>query len=184
MRAQGRPEALIGDIRTAVHAENADLAVSDVTTLAQEVDHSLREEKLLARLAGTFGVLALLLAAIGLYGVISYSVARRTNEIGIRMALGALPASILREVLGESLVVVVFGIGGRFASSAGLRPTHFKPALWSEGGRSSSGRRRCNGIDIGRRHRRFTTRTPRRVARSSHGAAGRVSGSRVAVRLG
>ncbi|MGA8599662.1 MAG: ABC transporter permease [Bryobacteraceae bacterium] len=110
VRAQGRPEALIGEIRGAVSAENPNLAISHVTTLAESVDHSLGEEKLLAKLAGFFGLLALLLASIGLYGMIAYSVARRTNEIGIRMALGARPANILRAVLRESLGVVLFGL--------------------------------------------------------------------------
>ncbi|HEX4807401.1 MAG TPA: ABC transporter permease [Bryobacteraceae bacterium] len=110
VRAQGRPNALIGEIRAAIHAENPNLAISDVMTLAEEVDRSLTEEKLLAKLAGFFGVLALLLSSLGLYGVIAYSVARRTSEIGIRMALGARPASILREVLSESLALVVLGL--------------------------------------------------------------------------
>jgi len=110
VRAQGRPEALIGEIRAAIHAENPDLAISEAMTLAEEVDRSLAEEKLLAKLAGFFGVLALLLASVGLYGVIAYSVARRTNEIGIRMALGALPGNILGEVLSESLLMVALGL--------------------------------------------------------------------------
>jgi putative ABC transport system permease protein len=74
------------------------------------VDRSLGREKLLAKLAGFFGALALLLASIGLYGIIAYSVARRRNEIGIRMALGARPGSVLRMMLGESLVVVALGL--------------------------------------------------------------------------
>jgi putative ABC transport system permease protein len=74
------------------------------------VDRSLGREKLLAKLAGFVGALALLLASIGLYGIIAYSVARRRNEIGIRMALGARPGSVLRMMLGESLVVVALGL--------------------------------------------------------------------------
>jgi putative ABC transport system permease protein len=74
------------------------------------VDRSLGREKLLAKLAGFFGALALLLASIGLYGIIAYSVARRRNEIGIRMALGARPGSVPRMMLGESLVVVALGL--------------------------------------------------------------------------
>ena len=74
------------------------------------MDRSLGREKLLAKLAGFFGALALLLASIGLYGIIAYSVARRRNEIGIRMALGARPGSVLRMMLGESLVVVALGL--------------------------------------------------------------------------
>ena len=110
VRAQGKPEALIANIRATIRAENPDLVVSETVTLAQEVDRSLAQEKLLADLAGFFGILALLLASVGLYGVIAYSVARRTNEIGIRMALGALPSGILGEVLRESLLVVALGL--------------------------------------------------------------------------
>jgi len=97
-------------IRAALRGEDPNLAISEVTTLGEIVDRSLGREKLLAKLAGFFGALALLLASIGLYGVIAYSVARRRNEIGIRMALGARPGSVLRMVLGESLVVVALGL--------------------------------------------------------------------------
>ncbi len=110
VRAQGSPKALIGEVRAAIRAEGADLGISETMTLAEEVDRSLAEEKLLAKLAGFFGVLALLLAAIGLYGVMAYSVARRTNEIGIRMALGARPRAIVNGVLSESLVLVACGL--------------------------------------------------------------------------
>jgi predicted permease len=110
VRAQGDPKALIGELRTAIRAEDANLGISQVMTLAEAVDRSLGEETLLAKLAGFFGVLALLLASIGLYGVIAYSVARRTNEIGIRMALGARPGAIVSGVLAESLVLVGVGV--------------------------------------------------------------------------
>jgi predicted lysophospholipase L1 biosynthesis ABC-type transport system permease subunit len=110
VRARGAPRALAGEIRAAIHAENPNFAIGDVMTLGEAVDSSLGEQKLLAKLAGFFGVLALLLASIGLYGVVAYSVARRTNEIGIRMALGARPTSILGGVLRESLVVAGLGL--------------------------------------------------------------------------
>jgi ABC-type antimicrobial peptide transport system permease subunit len=110
VRVTGKPEALMRQIRAALRNEDPNLAISEVTTLGEVVDRSLGREKLLAKLAGFFGALALLLASIGLYGVIAYSVARRRNEIGIRMALGAGPGSVLRMVLGESLVVVALGL--------------------------------------------------------------------------
>jgi predicted permease len=110
VRAQGRPTALIGEIRAAIRAENPNLAVGGAVTLAEVVDRSLAEEKLLADLAGFFGVLALLLSSMGLYGVISYSVSSRTHEIGIRMALGALPKRVLGQVLRESLVLAALGL--------------------------------------------------------------------------
>ncbi len=117
VRAQGRPEALIGDIRAAIHAEDSNLAIALVVTLREQVDGSLGEEMVLAKLAGFFGLVALLLASIGLYGVIAYSVARRTNEIGIRMALGAQPADLMRAVMGESLVLVLIGFAAGFPAA-------------------------------------------------------------------
>ena len=79
-------------------------------TLALQVDESLARERLLATLSGFFGALALLLAMIGLYGVMSYNVARRRNEIGIRMALGAEQARVLRMVLREVAILIAVGL--------------------------------------------------------------------------
>jgi predicted permease len=110
VRVMGKPDALMSQIRATLRSEDPNLAISEVTTLGEVVDRSLGREKLLAKLAGFFGALALLLASVGLYGVIAYSVARRRNEIGIRMALGAAPGSVLRMVLAESLVVVAMGL--------------------------------------------------------------------------
>jgi macrolide transport system ATP-binding/permease protein len=126
VRMRGESKAMIPAIRAAIHDENANVSVSMVAPLATRVGESLSREKLLARLATFFGALALLLASIGLYGVLAYSVSRRTNEIGIRMALGARPDTILRMVVGESLIVVAIGLAvgvpaalgcGRFVAS-------------------------------------------------------------------
>jgi predicted permease len=110
VRVAGNPEALMSQIRAAIRSVDPNLAVWDVLTLSEAVDRSLGQEKLLAKLASFFGALALLLASIGLYGVMAYSVARRTNEIGIRMALGAQPSAVLGMVLRESVVVVGLGL--------------------------------------------------------------------------
>jgi ABC-type antimicrobial peptide transport system permease subunit len=84
--------------------------IRGIVPLAEQVDQSLAAEQLLLRLCVVFGGLALLLACVGLYGVIAYSVAQRTTEIGLRVALGATPASIMRGVLRDTLVLVVVGI--------------------------------------------------------------------------
>ena len=93
-----------------IRAIDKNLVISGIKTIPQLVDQALILEKLLAKLASFFGVLALLLAAIGLYGVMAYAVARRTKEIGIRMALGAQPGRIRWMVMRETLWLVLIGV--------------------------------------------------------------------------
>jgi ABC-type antimicrobial peptide transport system permease subunit len=76
----------------------------------EQIEGRLVQEKLFAQAYAIFGVLALVIAAVGLFGLMSYSVARRTNEIGIRMALGAQPQEVRRMVLGESMTLVIVGV--------------------------------------------------------------------------
>ena len=80
-----------------------------VTTIHDQVSNLISHDELISTLTSLFSLLALLLAAIGLYGVMSYNVARRTNEIGIRLALGAQSANVLRMIMGESLVLLASG---------------------------------------------------------------------------
>lgn len=110
VRVAGRPEPVIAALRTALAQADRNLPVRSVTTVGELVERGLNREKLVARLASSFGILALLLAAIGLYGVISYSVARRTNEMGVRLALGASPQGVSWLVLRDSLSLVVLGL--------------------------------------------------------------------------
>ena len=92
------------------------------TTLSEQVSQSLSRDRLLATLAAFFGGLALLLALIGLYGTTAYGVARRRNEIGIRIALGAARDRVLRMMIGEVSIVVLAGIGiGMVAALAATR---------------------------------------------------------------
>jgi len=84
------------------------------------MDNALIQERMIAKLSGFFGALALLLASIGLYGVMSYAVVRRTNEIGIRMALGARAADVLRQVLRETALLVAAGLILGAAAALGL----------------------------------------------------------------
>jgi len=110
VRFSGAPEPQIPQVREAIGQVNRNLPIDDVVTLSEHVGRSLVQQKLIARLASFFGLLALLLACVGLYGVMSYAVARRTNEIGIRMALGAQRASVLWLVLREALTLVLVGL--------------------------------------------------------------------------
>jgi ABC-type antimicrobial peptide transport system permease subunit len=102
--------AVAGPIRDALSGVTKDIMVRGIVPLAEQVDQSLAAEQLLLRLCVLFGGLALLLACVGVYGVIAYSVAQRTTEIGVRVALGATPASVMRGVLRDTLVLVVAGI--------------------------------------------------------------------------
>ena len=89
---------------------DANVPVYNLRTLEHQIDQSLLNNRLIATLSTAFGVLATLLAVIGLYGVMAYTVARRTREIGVRMALGALPASVIWLVMREVLMLVGSGI--------------------------------------------------------------------------
>ena len=109
LRANGPAASLIPSVKAAVDEVNHDITLQ-FRTLALQVDESLGRERLLATLSGFFGALALGLAVIGLYGVMSYNVARRRNEIGIRMALGAEQPRVLRMVLGEVVILLVAGL--------------------------------------------------------------------------
>jgi len=110
VRAVSNPSSLISAIRHEIHTIDNRLPVFDVKTLEQQVDGSMVQERLIATLSGVFGVLALLLASIGLYGIMSYAVVSRTIEIGIRIAIGASQQSVLWMVLRETLILVLAGI--------------------------------------------------------------------------
>jgi putative ABC transport system permease protein len=107
--AAGAPSALIRGVKEAIAQVNPGVSLQ-FTTLSSKLDESISRERLLAALSGLFGAIALLLATIGLYGVMSYSVARRRNEIGIRMALGAAQGRVLRMVLRETALMIGIGI--------------------------------------------------------------------------
>jgi len=104
-------EALLPALRNAVRQVDANLPMLDVRTQDEQIAANLRQERIFATLTSGFGVLALVLACVGVYGVMAYSVARRTNEIGIRLELGARPKQVLALVLREAAWLGVIGIG-------------------------------------------------------------------------
>jgi predicted permease len=110
LRTAGTPATAMGAVRDAVRQIDPNLPLTDVSTQIEQVERRFMQEKLFAQAYTLFGGLALLLASIGLFGLMSYSVSRRTNEIGIRMALGAQRRDVLRLVMQESMILVVIGI--------------------------------------------------------------------------
>jgi putative ABC transport system permease protein len=110
LRTSNDPEAVAGEVRRTVRELLPGVRVERLTTLADQVDASIVPERLIATLSGWFGALGSMLTAIGLYGLLAYTVARRINEIGVRMALGATRSDVTRMVLGDALGMVCAGL--------------------------------------------------------------------------
>jgi predicted permease len=127
VRAAGQPEAVFGSIRQVMQQLDPNIPMYNPRTLEAQVDQSLLNDRLIATLSSAFGAIATLLAVIGLYGVMAYTVARRTREIGVRMALGAVQGDVVWLVMRE--VVVLVGTGVVLGLAAALALSKYVSSL-------------------------------------------------------
>ena len=129
-RTSGSPSVMIPALRRAIWSEDKEAPITDVQTMDQIVSSSIAEPRFQSILLGSFGALGLILAMVGIYGVISYGVRQRTREIGVRMALGARPRDVLRMVIREGMLLagagILLGVGGALALTRFLRSLLFE----------------------------------------------------------
>ena len=118
VRTVGNPDTVINSVASAIRTLDSNLAMDRVRTMDQIVNESLAGDRFATVLFGAFGAVALILAAVGIYGVMSFAVAQRTHEIGLRIALGASPQRVLRLIVGEGTLLAVagliLGLGGAY----------------------------------------------------------------------
>ena len=153
VRTSGDPLALTSAVRAAVQSVDKDQPVSNVASMEQILSSSVGEPRFRTLLLTVFAALALALAGVGIYGVMSYTVARRTHEIGIRMALGARPGDTIKLVVGQGLTLAITGVAvglvGAFALTRLLSSLLFEVSptdpLTFVGDRAAAYKCRCSG---------------------------------------
>jgi ABC-type antimicrobial peptide transport system permease subunit len=121
IRTNGSATTLAGPLRDILHSLDSSVTITSIQTLRQQIDESLHSDRLISALCGTFSILALVLTCVGLYGTLAFHVARRTNEMGVRMALGARPRDIFKLVVGQGMRLTVSGLVLGIVAALGAR---------------------------------------------------------------
>ena len=150
VKIQGDPAVMAPAIRDAVWSVNPDQTMTEILPMARLVELEAARPRFLTMLLGGFAALALGLAGLGLYGVISFMVSRRLAELGIRIALGARGREVLKEVISDGLRITGLGLPNRSRGCVLAQPAHDHSALWCRGKRSGHVRdgRRDGGVDL------------------------------------
>jgi ABC-type antimicrobial peptide transport system permease subunit len=120
IRTAGDPKSLIAPIRNLVNQLDNNLPMMSIETQSEHIEQLLSQERIIAQVSTFFGLLALLLSCVGLYGLLSYEVTRRTREIGIRMALGARRSDLIRLVVWQGVALALAGTAAGVAAALGI----------------------------------------------------------------
>ena len=166
-------------LRRVVHAADPALPLVNVRTQQDQIDSDLADERLLVSLTSAFGLLALVLASVGIYGVMAFSVAQRTREIGIRMALGAIPRQILAMVLREASSLSATAIAARRGRVIARRAIREVDALRHRSIRSGHAVGRGRAVDDRRRGRKLDSGAACGERAADGGAATGLNGFRL-----